>query len=114
MQPSLPPPNDFEMAVLRQLARKLPALAAVIPKLRVIDRQYTPCGSYTDLDYPEEIAVVRSPIGLSELINMPGVAHGMDGPLLFKAGGPDFLEIVACGGESWDGRYEGFSIPPSA
>src|SRR5690349_52504 len=114
MQPSLPAPNEFELAILQHLAAKLPGLAAVIPKLRVVRREYTPCGSYTNFDCADVIPKAAQPIGLSEAINMPGVAHGMDGILFFKDGRPDFLEIVTFGGESWNGRFDGFSIPPAA
>ena len=114
MPPNLPAPNEFELAILQRLAAKLPALGAVIPRLRVLRRAFTPCGSYTDLECPDAVEGAANPVSMSETINVPGVAYGMDGLLFFKDGRPDFLEIVAFGGESWDGGYDGFSIPPAA
>ncbi|MDB5294262.1 MAG: putative integron cassette protein [Phycisphaerales bacterium] len=114
MRPTLPAPNEFELAILRRLASKLPALSAVVPKLRVVSRRYTPCGSYTRLDCRDVVAGAGEPIGLSEAITMPGVAYGMDGVLFFKDSRPDCLEIVTFGGEPWDGHHDGFSIPPAA
>lgn len=114
MRADLPPPNEFESAILRQPAVKLPALAAIIPQLRVLKRDLTPCGSYTDFESTPLIAGAGNALGLSKPIAMPGVKFGMDGILFFKDGRIDFLEIVAYGDETWNGRFEGFLIPPDA
>ena len=114
MQPTLSPPNEFELAILYRLAVKVPALVAIIPRFRVLRREFTPCGSYTDLECPDTVEGAANPISTSEAINVPGVTYGMQGLLFFKDGRPDFLEIVAFGGESWDVRYDGFSIQRTA
>lgn len=52
----------------------------------------------------------QSPVTLDEVINMPGVKHGLDALLFLKDGKVHFLEVVTFGSEPWDGTFEGFTI----
>lgn len=104
-------PNEFELAILHHLARKLPGLAAAIPGLRVLSRELTGVGSYTTFSSDEVIAGATAPLGVDNAIGMPGVRNGLDATLFFEGGKVKFLEIVAFGSEPWDGAFVGFSIP---
>ena len=107
-------PNELELAVLRQIARKLPGLVDVIPRLRILSREFTGVGSYTNFNPVEAVAGASVPVGIDQLIQMPGVKNGLHAILFFEGDKVKFLEIVTFGTEPWDGVYEGFWIPPAA
>jgi hypothetical protein len=101
----------FERAILERMAAHVPSLASVLPKLRVLNREFTGAGSYTALDCPVSISdSVGDPIVLRELINMPGVPDGMGAALHIKDGVPKSLEIFTFGVQSWGGVSDGFSF----
>jgi hypothetical protein len=101
----------FERAILERIASKHPSLQQLVPTLRVLKRQLTGAGSYTDLDGPAPSAIFADAhIGMEGLINMPSVENGMGAVLFFREGRPALLEIFTFGGESWSGSTTGFSI----
>lgn len=109
MRPGQLIPNDLELAILDRMARSVPTLAQAIPRLHVLSREYTGVGSYTTFKVDDPIVGTQSPIQLDEVINIPGVPHGLLALLFLEGGKIKFLEIAACG-DLWDGVFEGFSI----
>jgi hypothetical protein len=103
--------NEFELALLRQMSRQLPALTPLLSSLRVLSREFTGVGSFTTFqcDYAEPNASEQRVI-LDGAINMPGVPDGMGAVLLLAGGRPKCLETFAYGDDHWDGVFEGFSI----
>jgi hypothetical protein len=102
------------LAVLRELARKLPGLVDVIPRLHVLSREFTGVGTYTNFNPVEAVVGASAPVGLDQAIEIPRVKNGLVAILFFDGDKVKFLEVVTCGSETWDGVYEGFSIPPAA
>ena len=111
MRPGQLDPNDFELAILRQLAEKRPALGPSIPELQVLSREFTGVGSYTTFrcanDVPEN---PNDHVGLDMLIALPGVPNGLGAILWLKNAAPAVLEIFAYGEDLWDGVYDGFAF----
>ena len=113
MRPGHPDLNDFELAILRSVAESNPSLLDLIPKLRVISREFTGAGSFTHFICPDRVAdLANTRIGLNKLINMPGVPSGLGALLFCKEGKPDFLEIYTQSDELWDGIYTGYRLNP--
>ena len=103
--------TSFESAILERIASSCPSLQPLIPTLRVLKRQITGAGSYTELACPATSAIVADGhVGIEGLINVPGVEKGMGAVLFFKAGSPTLLEIYTFGGDSWSGSTTGFSF----
>jgi hypothetical protein len=111
MRPGQLTPNEFELAILLQLATRLPGLESVIPHLHVLSREFTGVGSFTNFNPTEAVAGAPERLGLHQEITIPGVANGLVVILFFKDGKVDCLEIAACG-VAWDGVYDGFCIAP--
>lgn len=100
--------NEFEVAILDRLAGETLSQELRTGRIRVLSRQLTGAGSYTDFDCPQRDECAH--VGLEVLINMPGVPSGMGAVLFLKGGHPQCLEVHTYGGESWNGIYEGFSF----
>src|SRR5690349_1804122 len=113
MRPGQLTPNDLEHAILDRMARSVPSLAQAIPRLHVLSREFTGVGSYTNFKVDDPVVDTTSPIQLNEVINIPGVPHGLIALLFLEGGKVKFLEIAACG-DAWDGVFEGFSIGTAA
>jgi hypothetical protein len=113
MRPGQLTPNDLEQAILDRMVRSVPSLAQAIPRLHVLSREYTGVGSYTNFKADDPVVGATSPIHLNEVINIPGVPHGLVALLFLEDGKVKFLEIAACGAP-WDGVFEGFSIGTDA
>jgi hypothetical protein len=112
MRPGQLTPNELELAILQRLARKVPGLEDVIPRLHVLSRKFSGVGSYTNFNPVETVAVASAPVGLHQPIVMPGLTNGLDAILFFDGNRVKSLEIATFGSEPWDGAYQGFSIPP--
>jgi len=111
MRPGQVEPNEFEVAILEQLAQDISQISPLIEKLHVLSREFTGVGSYTNFDCPDsEPELGEQSIGLSVLITMPNVPNGMGAVLFCEKGKPKCLETYTFGNEHWDGVYEGFSI----
>ncbi len=111
MRPGQIAPNEFELALLDRLASKEPALRRAVEHLRVLSREFTAVGSYTN--FACEDAATTGPdkqLGLDALIAMPGVPNGMGAVLFCKGDTPQCLEVFAYGDDHWEGVYEGFTI----
>lgn len=112
MRPEQVELNEFEIAILRRIADKHPAIEPFIRGLHVLSREYTGAGSYTQFQ-----CEAPGPVGhldLNALISMPSVPNGMGAALHCKAGQPDCLETFTFGVELWDGVFDGFSIDEAA
>jgi hypothetical protein len=103
--------NEFELALLRQISRQLPALTPFLSRLRVLSREFTGVGGFTNFrcDDADPNASEQRVI-LDGAINMPGVPNGMGAVLLLAGGRPKCLETFTYGNDHWDGVFEGFSI----
>src|SRR5580765_1534227 len=109
MWPGLLTPYDFELAILEHLASKESSIAGRIEGLRVLSREFTGVGSFTNFKCDESRSPQRQ-VDLDAGINMPGVPNGM-GAILFCMGNqPKCLEVYTHGGDYWDGVFEGVSI----
>ena len=86
MRPGQTDVDEFELAILSDLAEEKPSLRQLIPKLRVLGREFTGVGSYTKftcsasaLDLGDECISLKKPI------LMPGVSNGMGVLLLLRS-----------------------------
>ena len=111
MKPGQVELNEFEIAILAELANDLPEIAQLIGKMFVLSREFTGVGSYTNFNCTESNAKLGDKsISLNALISMPNVPEGMGAVLFCEAGKPKVLETYTFGNELWNGEYEGFSI----
>jgi hypothetical protein len=111
MRPGQLEPNEFEVTILQQMSRKVPALAQMIGELRVLSRKFTGVGCFTEFQRNEsDKKDSEEHITLDAVIRMPGVPSGMGAALFLTAGRPRCLETFTFGGEHWDGVVDGFSI----
>jgi hypothetical protein len=111
MQPGQIELNDLEVATLQRLALTSPSLDPLIGKIRVLSREFTGVGSYTNFQCPDTAPDLGDrKISLEALISMPNVPHGMGAILFCENGKPTCLEIFVYGDGNWDGLYEGYSI----
>ena len=110
MRPGQLEPNDFELAILERIALEHPSLRARLSKLHVLSREFTGVGSFTTFRVDQSVPEDSEHFGLSALISVPGVAHGLGAVLFCRSGHPSCLEIHAFGESLWDGVYAGFSI----
>jgi hypothetical protein len=115
MRPGQTDVNDFELAILSNLAEDRPSLRQLIPKLHVLSREFTGVGSYTKFLCSSSSADLGNErIGLKLPIRMPGVPNGMGAILFCEGGKPHTLETYTHGTERWDGVYTGFSFDRNA
>lgn len=116
MKPGQLHPNEFEIAILEQMAYEAPFIREFIDKLHVLSREFTGAGSYTNFSQLTEAVpdIGNRPISLDSLIVMPGVENGMGATLFFEEGHPKFLETYTYGDVLWGGEYDGFSIEKHA
>ena len=114
MRPGQVEPNEFEIAILERLAQKRPGLQPAIRRLRVLSREFTGVGCYTNFLCEEFVPELGNDmLGLDELISMPNVPNGMGAVLHCEDGKPKFLETFTYGDDHWDGVYTEFTIDPS-
>jgi hypothetical protein len=107
--------NKFEVEVLEHIAQSNPCLNDFIGNLRVSERKFTGCGSYTDFETGSAaINIPNDDFTLDGLISMPGIKNGMGATLFVKDNYISFLEIYVFGGEAWDGTFEDFSLVNNA
>jgi len=107
-EPAPDAPNAFEAAILRALARELPALTLEVEAIRVLDRKYTGVGSYTD--FVCDVSGDRELFRLKAPIAMPGVPGGMGAVLYCHSAKPACLETFSIRDAYWTGAFEGFSV----
>jgi hypothetical protein len=104
-------PNEFELAILERMAVESPALLAHTRNLHVLSREFTGVGSYTKFSCEDKGAQTSlQPIGLGDLIIVPGVQNGMGAVLFWQGDQPKCLETYTFGAELWDGVFEGFHL----
>ncbi len=110
MRPGQLTTNEFESAILRQIAQQVPALAPCLPSLHVLKREFTGVGSFTHFA-PNHSAVTLpdGTLSLSKRIELPDVPNGMGAVVFLKGGHIDFLEIFAYA-DHWDGTFNGFQL----
>lgn len=114
MRPGQIQPNEFELAILDRLATKVPPIRESIDELKVLSREYTGVGGYTNfVNASSSAGSSDQQIGLDDAITMPGVPNGMGAVLFCKGGRPQCLEVFTYGNDRWDGVYDGFVIEPS-
>lgn len=106
--------NEFEIAILEQIAMDEPSLLPLIPKLHVLSRKYTGVGSYTNFLFEGNVPVLANKkIGNPKIV-MPNVPNGLGAILFCENGKPIFLETYTYGSDHWDGNHQGFSIKGSS
>ncbi|MEY2561236.1 MAG: hypothetical protein QOG51_1651 [Verrucomicrobiota bacterium] len=108
MHPGQNQPNDLECAILERIAQDEPWLQGPFASLRVLNREYTGVGSYTNFvcDAPD---AENDPFpGLKPLMRVPGVPNGMGAVLYCRGTLPKCLELFTYGDDPWDATYEGF------
>ena len=110
MQPGQLEPNEFELAILERIASEHAELRPHLGVLRVLSREFTGVGSYTNFRCEGSGTECSDPLGLNGLIMMPGVPNGMGAVLFCHAGRPKCLETFTYGADHWSGVHEGFSI----
>lgn len=115
MRPGQLEPNEFEIAIVRQLMRQEPSIAGHVQRLQVLSRTYTGVGCFTNFRCDAAAAApAKRQVSLNVLIRMPGVPNGLGAILFCRGSQPECLEVYAFGDDKWDGVYDGFSIEPSA
>ena len=104
--------NEFELALLNEVAKTEPDVAPLISSLHVLSREYTGVGSFTNFHCSTEEKVlgnkVLSPSNL--LINIPTLENGLGVLVICKGGKLDCLETFTYGTEHWGGNYVGYSF----
>jgi len=111
MRPGQLDPNEFERAILEHFSRKCQALRPLIAHLRVLSREFTGVGSFTNFQCGAAARELEpQQIKLNSLISMPKVQNGMGAILFCEKDQSIRLEIFTFGDDYWDGVYEGFSI----
>ncbi len=111
MHPGQIKPNEFELTILESIARKEPSMRRAFGKLRVISREFTGVGCFTNFAFEETTNdLPERQIGLDEMITMPGVPGGMGAVLFCRGGSPRCLEIYSYGDDLWEGVYDGFTV----
>ena len=114
MRPGDIKPNDFEIAILEQIAKDQASINKFIKKLHVLSRKYTGVGCYTEFNCNiSGDNIQEQEIGLDASITMPNVSNGMGALLYLKNGEPALLETYTFD-EHWDGIYQGFTIEKNA
>jgi hypothetical protein len=107
--------NQLELKVLEHIAQSNHCLNNLIGNLRVSERKFTGCGSYTDFETASAaINIPNDDFTLDALISMPDIKNGMGATLFVKDNYISFLEIYVFGGEPWDGTFENFSLVNNA
>ena len=114
MRPGQLQPNELEWAILERMARGEPWLQSAFSSLKILSREYTGVGSYTNFLCDASKAEDDSVIGLKALIRVSGVAGGMGAVLYCPGTLPNFLEVFTFGDERWDGTYESFVLEDDA
>jgi hypothetical protein len=105
--------SEFEQVILDRIAAENPAIAPFCRRLRVLSREFTGCGSFTNFqveDVPEAGRAPKRVLDLSGIIRMPGVPSGMAALLFCRGDRPECLELYCYGAEHWEGDPAGFSI----
>ena len=107
--------SELEMAVMKRMAQSNEWLQPHIQKLRVLDRELTGVGSYTNFERNSSaVSVPDCHIGLDALISVPGLPNGMGAVLFVREGHMSFLELFVYGEDLWNGEYYGFSLSENA
>jgi hypothetical protein len=104
-------PNELETAILHAIALQQPQLTPCLAGLRVLNREYTGIGTFTN--FAQSPAAVCMPDCLVELngtVEVLGLAHGLSASLTIQTGHIQYLEIVSFAGESWSGAHAEFTI----
>ena len=98
------PPSEFEAAVFAKIASETSdeALRAQLTGIRVVNRNYTGVGCYSQLVPPEDAPVTLEAYGSHGPLSGPWfetlrVEHGGSTLLWFKDGRAEYLEIAANG-----------------
>jgi hypothetical protein len=107
-------PTALEVAILDRMAVQDPSIGASLVGLRVLSRDFTGAGSFTEFrrEFPAAETQHRH-IGLDVLIRIPALANGLGAVLFCKGNTPERLEVYTFG-EDWDGVFDGFSIEETA
>ena len=107
--------NRFEAAILEELAKQTPSITPLISQLRVLSREFTGHGSFTNFQCPVSCPELGNKRITSKKwhITVPGVPNGMGALLMCKNDKLDCLETFTYG-DHWDGVFEGFEIVDSA
>jgi hypothetical protein len=107
-------PDQLEATVLEALGRQEPALAHLWQCLAVSDREHTGVGRFTTfVPGPTDPSVPDQIVGLSAVIEAPGLEHGIGASVTIAQGRVEFLELVSFGGETWGPELEGFAARPT-
>ena len=115
MRPGQLHPNEFELAILEQIATSAPSIRDSTRTLHVLSREFTGVGSFTNFQIKESLSGAQGQhFDLNATINVPGVPNSLGAILFCKGDQPEILEIFTYGDDHWDGAYVGFSIEPTA
>jgi hypothetical protein len=110
MRPGQPTLSDFEITVLNCIAAQHQSIHARLGGLRVLSREFTGVGSFTNFQCNSDPAMPREVLHLTPRITMPGVPNGLGAVLFCRGGAPECLEVFAYGDEQWDGACDGFML----
>lgn len=111
MRPGQIRPNELELAILEQLAKKEASIRGSIEQLRVLSREFTGVGCFTTFARESpSLEFSDQQVTLDVLIEMPCVPDGMGATLFLNHGQPHCLELYTFGDDRWDGVYEGFAL----
>jgi len=96
--------NEFEVAILEHMDKDEPSLHPLIPQLRVLSREFTGVGSFTNFDCKGSSPDLGDyPVGYAN-ISMPNVPNGMGAVLFCENGNP-------IAGKHYSGKFL-VRIPP--
>jgi hypothetical protein len=111
MRPGQLDPNDFERAILSRLALQEPSILDSLPQLRVLSREFTGVGSFTNFLCDESVSGSSDwVLGLDATILVPDIPEGLGAVVFCRGTQPECLEIYTYGDTHWDGRYDNFTI----
>jgi hypothetical protein len=104
--------SQLETALLAEFRSLYESVGFPPPEsLSMAGRQNTPCGRYVTLRCAAPCSMTDGYLDLGgKIIEMNGISHGMMAVVLIKDGYPKEMEIVAYGGEAWDGSEINWSI----
>lgn len=106
--------TPLEQEVLRAFEAEFGGIGFPPPEaFMVTGRENTGAGRFTDLVSEAQVSH-KGPCGLSAIIQMDGLQHGLGALVFLSEGKPDALELHLWGDDAWDGVERPWKIVPRA